>query len=139
MAADIKADVFVDARPEEVFEHFTRPELLQSWMGERAALDPTVGGCFSVDVGGTAVRGRFLEVDPPSRLVISWGFEGSAELPPEASTLEVHLVPDGQGTRVSVVHRLLPPRQQGPHGSGWPRYLDQLARVARVGRAAHSP
>ncbi len=55
-------------------------------MGERAVLDPTVGGSFAVNVGGTAVRGRFLEVDPPSRLVISWGFDGSADLRPRPAS-----------------------------------------------------
>lgn len=140
MVADITAHVLVDALPQEVFEFFTRPELLESWMGERADLEPTIGGRFAVDVGGTAVRGRFLEVDPPNRLVISWGFDGSTNLPPETSVVEVQLAPYGGGTRVSLVHRLLPPDQREPHAAGWPRYLDQLASVAGVGPAeAHGP
>ena len=35
--------------------------------------DPVEGGTFAVDVCGVAVRGRYLTVEPPHRLVFSWG------------------------------------------------------------------
>jgi uncharacterized protein YndB with AHSA1/START domain len=130
---DITGDVFVDAAPEDVFEYFTRPELLETWMGERAELEARPGGSFAVYVKGTAVRGRYLELDPPKRLLISWGFAGSSELPPGASTLEVRLLPERQGTRVGIRHRLLPAGQRAAHASGWPRYLARLSEVASPG------
>jgi len=39
-AEPITATVHIDAPPERVFEHFTRPEALLLWMGEHAVLDP---------------------------------------------------------------------------------------------------
>jgi len=131
VATDIVEAVFVAATPAEVFEYFVQPELFETWMGEHAMLDATAGGVFAVDIEGTPVRGHFVEVDPPHRLVVTWGFIGSAELPPGASTLEVTFVADGDGTLVSVVHRLLPVAQREPHARGWRRFLGYLASRAQ--------
>jgi uncharacterized protein YndB with AHSA1/START domain len=102
------------------------------WMGELAVLDPRPGGEFTLFFGGNAVRGRYLELDPPRRVVISWGRGGSAEFPPEASTLEVTLEPEGAGTRVSIVHSGLPEAEAPRHAAGWRGYLARLAEVAGV-------
>jgi hypothetical protein len=62
----ITACVHIDAPPERVYEYFTRPEAIVSWMGEYALLEAEPGGRFVVDIKGTPVRGRFLELDPPT-------------------------------------------------------------------------
>lgn len=113
-----------------MFDYFTRPEALVRWMGDLAVLDPRPGGEFTVVFGGGSVRGRYLELDPPRRLVISWGRGGSTEFPPEASTLEVTLEPEGGGTRVSIVHSGLPEPEAPRHAAGWRTYLGRLAAVA---------
>lgn len=59
-----------------MFEYFTRPEAIVRWMGDYAVLDPRSGGEFTLDINGVPVRGRYVEVDPPQRLVISWGTPG---------------------------------------------------------------
>jgi uncharacterized protein YndB with AHSA1/START domain len=126
----ITASVHVKAAPEIVFEYFTRSEAMVRWMGEWALLDPTADGEFSVDIKGVPVRGRFLEIDHPHRLLISWGHAGSERLPPGASTVEVRLSPDGDGTRVEIVHRDLPQPEARSHPTGWRHFLGQLAVVA---------
>lgn len=60
--------VQIDAPPEVVFPYFTRPELIVRWMGEWADLQPEPGGRFALDITGHAVRGEYLELDPPHRL-----------------------------------------------------------------------
>ena len=92
MAAEpLTASVHIEATPEQVFEYFTSPEAIVRWMGDYALLQPTPGGAFEVDINGVPVRGRYLEVEPPHRLLISWGHAGSDRLPPGASTVEVRL------------------------------------------------
>ncbi len=86
-----------------------------SWMGEHAVLDPTPGGEFTVDVRGVLVRGRDLEVEPPSRLLISWGHAGSARLPAGVSLLEVRLQSSGVGTMVTI-HRCGLPEPEATTG-----------------------
>ena len=80
---------------------------------------------------GDRVRGEYLTVEPPTRVVFTWGFEGSSDLPPGASTVEITLRADGDGTIVRLRHERLPSdesRQQ--HAIGWQHYLERLALVA---------
>jgi uncharacterized protein YndB with AHSA1/START domain len=133
MAAEpVVASVFVAAPPERLYEYFTRPEAIVRWMGDYALLEPEPNGRFTIDVRGTPVRGRYLELEPPHRLLISWGYAGSEQLPPGASTVEVRLIADGNGTRVEVEHRDLPIEQRPGHASGWAHYVSRL-EVAAVG------
>ena len=81
-AEAVTACVHIDAPPERVYEYFTRPEAIVSWLGEHVLLEAEPGGRFALDIKGTPVRGRFLELDPPRRLLISWGYAGSDHLPP---------------------------------------------------------
>jgi uncharacterized protein YndB with AHSA1/START domain len=91
---------------------------------------PWPGGHFVVFFEERAVEGRYVELDPPRRLVITWGRAGSQEFGPGSSTLEVSLRPEGTGTRVEVVHLGLPEAERPRHALGWRHYLDRLGRVA---------
>jgi uncharacterized protein YndB with AHSA1/START domain len=126
-AEPVRAQIRIDAPPERVWEFFTQPEAIIRWMGEYAALAPHPGGEFTVNVKGAPVRGRYLELDRPHRLLLSWGYAGSEELPPGASTVEVRLVPDGSGTSVHLEHRDLPDPERPGHAEGWTHYLARLA------------
>jgi uncharacterized protein YndB with AHSA1/START domain len=85
------------------------------------------------------VRGRYLEVDPPHRLLISWGHAGSERLPPGASTLEVRLTPAGTGTEVRIIHRDLPEPEASGHARGWPHFLARLELAAAGGDPGPDP
>ena len=122
----ITASVLVEAEPDEVYEYFTRADAMVLWMGHHALLDAFPGGGFAVDINGVRVRGRYQELEPPNRLVISWGFADSDELPPGASTLEVRLTKEAEGTRVEIRHSGLPERQAAEHRQGWRHFLAQL-------------
>ena len=58
-------------------QYFTLPKSIVRWMGDYAVLDPRPDGEFTLDINGVPVRGRYLELDPPRRLVISSGHAGS--------------------------------------------------------------
>jgi uncharacterized protein YndB with AHSA1/START domain len=132
-AEPITASVHIEAQPERVFTYFTEPEAIVRWMGDYALLDPTEGGEFTLDVRGAPVRGRYLELEPPHRLLISWGYAGSNRLPPGTSTVEVRLRPESGGTRVDIEHRELPTEEVSGHRSGWSHYLARLS-IAAAGR-----
>jgi uncharacterized protein YndB with AHSA1/START domain len=72
-AETFTTSVYIDADPERVFDYFTKPEAILRWMGDYAVLDPVPGGQFTLDINGVPVRGRYLAVDRPHRLLISWG------------------------------------------------------------------
>ena len=132
-AEPVTASVHIDAPPERVYEYFIRPEAIVTWMGETALLEAEPGGRFALDIKGAPVRGRFLQLDPPHRLIISWGYADSDQLPPGASTVEIRLTADRGGTRVDLEHRDLPGAQRPGHVSGWIHYLGRL-QVAALGR-----
>jgi uncharacterized protein YndB with AHSA1/START domain len=129
-AEPFRDSIYIEASPATVFEHFTDPDALASWMGDRAVLDPRPGGQFVVFFEQRAVEGRYIELDPPRRLVITWGRVGSDAFGPGSSTLEVNLRPEGTGTRVEIVHSGLPDEEAPRHALGWRHYLGRLGRVA---------
>jgi uncharacterized protein YndB with AHSA1/START domain len=125
----IRVSVLVEAELAEVYRLFVDPVALEQWMGTRASLDPRPGGRFEVDIEGSAVRGTYLELDPPKRLLISWGFAGSRTLPPGASRVEVTLSPEAAGTRVDLIHSGLFGAERDEHAAGWSHFLEALAHV----------
>jgi uncharacterized protein YndB with AHSA1/START domain len=130
----VEREIHIAARPETVFEFFTDPALLLRWKGLEARLEPHPGGIYRVVVNErSTVRGEFVEVEPPSRLVFTWGFEETdGLLPAGASTVEVTLTPEDGGTRLRLVHRDLPEPARARHREGWDHFLERL-RVAAAG------
>ncbi len=134
-------EIRIDARPEIVYAYFTDPEKMVLWKGVAALLDPRPGGMYRVDINGhDVVRGAYVEVVPYRRVVFTWGWEGEGSpLPPGTSTVEVTLIPDGQGTRVRLRHLGLPAEQRPQHAEGWEHYLARLAIAASGGDAGPDP
>jgi uncharacterized protein YndB with AHSA1/START domain len=127
----ISASVRIAAPPEVVFGYFTDPQLLVTWIGQRADLDARPGGTFAIDFEGTAARGSYVAIEPPNRVVFTWGIPDDATLPPGASTVEVVLVADGGGTIVNLTHRDVPPDREPSHREGWEGCLAALADAVR--------
>jgi uncharacterized protein YndB with AHSA1/START domain len=131
VAGDVfEAFVLIEAPPEEVFKYFTEAEALATWMGDRAVVEPQPGGSFIVHFEDRVVEGRYLAVEFPHRVVVTWGRHGSVRLPPGGSTLEVTFAAEGGGTRVTVIHDGLPDPERELHAMGWAHYLPRLAAVA---------
>lgn len=128
--AEHRTSVDIEATPQCVFDFLTTETGMTSWMGHWASLDPVPGGQFAVDIAGYAARGMFLEIDPPRRVTVSWGFAGSETVPPGGSTVSFELTPISAGTRVEVIHTDLPETDVPGHGARWDHFLPRLARVA---------
>ncbi len=122
----ISANVRIAAPPDVVFPYFTDPELIVTWIGERAELDARAGGVFAVDFASVAARGSYVTVEPPHRVVFTWGIPGDDTLPPGSSTVEVVLVADGNDTIVDLTHRDLPADREPSHLEGWEQCLAAL-------------
>ena len=135
MTVDTKAIekvITIAARPETVFRLLTDPHEWVRWKGKIAQLEPRPGGTFHVDFQNDkdVVDGRFVEVIPSRRVVFTWGWQGSPTVPPGSSTVEIDLEPDGDGTRLRLVHRGLPEAALASHTEGWDYFLPRLVNVA---------
>jgi uncharacterized protein YndB with AHSA1/START domain len=128
--AEHESSIDIDAPPEIVWEHLVTVDGLSAWMGERVDIEPIAGGRFAMHVHGSEIRGRFVEVDPQRRLVLTWGLLGSADHPPGSSTVEFLLTECDSGTRVTLRHTGLPLRSTATHAAGWAYFLPRLAAVA---------
>jgi uncharacterized protein YndB with AHSA1/START domain len=129
--ADYATFIDIRATPSVVFDYLVTAEGMTQWMGQHAALDPRPGGVFQVDIAGSPIRGEFVEVDPPRRVVVSWGVAGSEEFLPGTSTVSFTLTPTRQGTRVDLVHSGLPEARKAGHVYGWAHFLARLDAVSR--------
>jgi hypothetical protein len=60
-------------------------------------------------------------------------------MPPQSTSVEVSLVPDGDDTIVRLIHRQLPDEAVSFHRRGWKHYLARLEVVAAGGHAGPDP
>jgi uncharacterized protein YndB with AHSA1/START domain len=135
VATVVEREIRIAARPETVFDFFVDPEKMARWKGRCAELDPRPGGVYRVEINDQAVaRGEYLEIESPSRVVFTWGWEGQESGPhavaPGSSRVEIDLAADGDGTIVRLRHLDLPEEAREIHGQGWDQYLDRLAKAA---------
>jgi uncharacterized protein YndB with AHSA1/START domain len=142
----VEREVRIAARPETVFEFFTDPEKMIRWKGRRAELDARPGGTYRVEINDQAVAlGEYVEVDPPGRIVFTWGWEGQESgqgehaVPPGSSRVEITLEPLGDGTLVRLRHLDLPADAREIHGQGWDLYLGRLTAAASGGDPGPDP
>ncbi|MGI8562762.1 MAG: SRPBCC family protein [Candidatus Dormibacter sp.] len=137
MAADrmnqpeiLTATIRIAAAPAEVFQYLVEPSLLVQWMGTWADLKAQPGGVFAVDFDKAHVRGKYVSVEPPDRVVSTWGVPGDATLPAGSSTVEILLRADGDETVVELIHHDLPPERLPDHKAGWASLLEALRLTA---------
>ena len=142
----VEREVRIAARPETVFEFLVDPEKQILWMGRRAELDARPGGIYRVEINDQATaRGEYVEIVPPSRVLMTFGWEGQEAgvgehgVPPGSSRVEVTLEPDGDGTLVRLRHYDLPEGAREMHGQGWELYLRRLAIAATGGDPGPDP
>lgn len=129
------------ASPERIFRAWTQPAALRQWWcppGWTAGtidIDLRVGGTYRIAMSrsgsvsaSVAVRGRFIEVRAPNRLVYTWQWEGAfPDMPETRVTLELQGSSDE--TLLTLRHEGFSEsasRQQ--HRSGWMSACDRLDR-----------
>jgi uncharacterized protein YndB with AHSA1/START domain len=126
-----RQEVRIDASPDTVFELLVDAESIRRWIGSVVVADPRPGGELTIDMGGDhLVRGEYVVIERPHRVVFTWGYEGVTDMGPGSSTVHIDLTPDGEGTLLVLIHRDCPPSRRAAHAEGWVRHLAQLQNVA---------
>ena len=124
-----------DATPQRVFDAWTDPKLAAAWLfrgpdseAHRTEIDLKVGGRWEIvdRRGGVDYRaiGEYLEIEPPRRLVFTFGMPQFAEA---FTTVTVEIEADGDGARMTLTQALLSPDAIAALEQGWREMFDQLA------------
>ncbi len=124
---ELRQTIEIEASPELVYRFLTEKELLERWHCIDAEIDARPGGAFRFDITGVDVtRGEIVEMEPPKRLVMTWGFDE-----PGVTTLEFTLFETETGTRLELRHHGFGSEDdRDGHGRGWTHYLGRLQGTA---------
>ena len=138
-------ELVLPAPPAEIFDMFVEAEKLVTWIGISAELEARPDGGFRFELmPGQYCEGRYVIIEPPHRVVFTWGWsDPSMGVPPGSSTVEVTFEPQaaGSGTLLRLVHRGLPDtdRERLLHDDGWTRFLARLQAVVAGEQAPAYP
>ena len=112
----------------EVFRHLTTVEGLLRWMAVDAIVELEPGGRLQwTHENGATMIGRMLELDPPRRLVFTYGWQDDLMgVPPESTTVEIELEEHNGRTILSLVHRGIPTEVVDDHQHGWAFFMTRL-------------
>ncbi|TCT02275.1 SRPBCC family protein [Aquabacter spiritensis] len=125
-----------------LFSAWTDRALFAQWFGpkgwsvEACTLDCRVGGAWQArfrrgDGSRVAVRGTYLEIAPPDRLVFTW----EADPTGPASVVTVAFADAPGGVEIAITHRKLGTAQAVDMDAGWNNTLDALETFAAGARA----
>jgi uncharacterized protein YndB with AHSA1/START domain len=131
LAWSLERTIVIRARRATVFRYFTDPARFAAWWGKGSEIDARVGGRVSIRFpNDVRVGGEVLELEPPGRIVFSYGYEGGRHaIPPGGSRVSITLEELPEGTRLQLRHELATQAGRDMHVQGW-RY--QLALFANV-------
>jgi uncharacterized protein YndB with AHSA1/START domain len=122
--------VVIQATPETVFRFFSDSERWSRWWGAGSTIDARAGGKVYIrHPNGIETVGEVLEVEPPRRIVFTYGFPTGKPIPPGGSRVTVKLEPCEAGTRLHLVHEFSDATQRDHHVQGWRFQLSVFANV----------
>lgn len=145
-AGTILATVDIAAPAERVFRALTSDEITKWWGSDELyrttefVADVRVGGAWHAKGKGAdgppfTVKGEYLELDPPRKVVHTWQPDWATGGP---TTVTYLIEPTATGSRVTVRHEGFAGRPDAceSHASGWERVLEWLkGHVAAPGAA----
>ena len=127
------------AAPRElVFKVWSQPEHLARWWGPKGFSTPTcqmdvrTGGDYravirSPEGKDSIMRGRYREVVPPERLVMTFAWEDEQGRPKHETLITVNFEDVGGETKLTFQHGVFESvEQRDSHRQGWSSFLEHL-------------
>jgi uncharacterized protein YndB with AHSA1/START domain len=127
----LRMERVIATTPERLFELWTDPEELAKWWGPEGFTTPT----YSMDVrpGGRwhttmrrpdgtehVVSGIYRAIEPPKRLVFTWGWDDDAGMRGHETEVTVTFEPAPGGTRMRLVQQtFVDTDSRNRHEHGW--------------------
>ena len=140
--ASIQVRRRIAAPARALFEAWLDPRSIAAWMRPfdtvrtEARADAVVGGSYRIDMhqpdGGVVEHiGKYVEIEPPRRLVFTWASPATQH---KDSLVTIEFVESGGATDVTLTHEQLPEYMAQAHVEGWTSAFEKLA--AQLGSGA---
>ncbi len=143
-----------DATPDRVFAAWTDPGQFGQWFGPvgmktvECRIDARVGGAWrlmgeghNIPGSGTpgrvrpTVSGKYLEIEPPTRLVFTWAWHEKDDFASprgQESVVTVQFKPAGERTEMIFTQAVFKDEASlAAHNRGWTESLDKLGNFLR--------
>jgi uncharacterized protein YndB with AHSA1/START domain len=143
-----------DATPERVFAAWTNPDHFGQWFGPvgmktvSCDIDAKVGGAWRLmgegenipgrDQSGRVrptVSGKYLEIEPPSRLVFTWAWHEKDDFASprgQESIVTIQFKAAGERTEMVFTQAVFKDEQaRAAHNRGWTESFDKLGNYLR--------
>jgi len=116
----LERSILIQAAPETVFRYFTDSTRWAAWWGAGSTIDATPGGKVYIRYpNAVEASGEVMAVEPPLRIVFTYGFASGKPMPPGASQVTIRLEADGDATRLHLFHELADAEARDGHVAGW--------------------
>lgn len=134
----LKFTRFFKQPPAVVFDVWTNPKTMRRWFRPSEdithpllTVDLRVGGTFSVAFQGPngevdVLKGEFIEITPPHRLIYSWEWETPNEHAGIHSVVTVRFNEKDGGTELLLCHAISDSGMKERHSLGWCGALNLL-------------
>ena len=127
----------IAAPAQRLFDAWLDPDSVSAWLRPfdtartDARIEPVVGGSYRFDMyqpDAAVVEhvGKYLEIDPPRRLVFTWASPATQH---RDSLVTVEFLESDGGTEVVLTHEQLPEYMTQAHTGGWTSGLEKLAAL----------
>ncbi len=116
MPDQLKLTITLPVKPKNLFHDWLDSEVHGAFTGGEAKIDPVVGGEYTAWDG--YISGKTLELEPTHRILQTWR---STDFPADSpdSLLEVLIEPEGNGSRLTLIHTNIPEGQGKDYDQGW--------------------
>lgn len=129
---------FIKAKRQNVFDAWTKPELMKQWYAPRSMIVPNVssdlkvGGSYKVEMKGDmngqhvnpTVSGTYKKIIPNELICFTWGWQGD---PSPETLVTVEFKDVNGGTEVTLTHERFPNTEaRDKHQYGWTGCLENL-------------
>jgi len=131
---------YIRSTPEKVFEAITRPEIARRYWGHENVSEWTPGSDWrhvrDNDQRTVNIVGKVVEVDAPTRLVITWASPAQATDPESYSRVTFDVAAYEGMVRLTVTHDELETGSGMAKGiqQGWPIVLSSLKSLLETGQ-----
>jgi uncharacterized protein YndB with AHSA1/START domain len=131
---------YIRSTPQKVFDAITKPEIARLYWGHENVSDWKPGSGWqhvrANEQRSVELVGKVVEVQPPTRLVMTWANASQAQDPESYSRVSFDIVEYEEMVRLTVTHDELEAGSGMAKGitQGWPAVLSSLKSLLETGQ-----